>query len=263
MRATIITLILITIITMANGQDKKQIFTKDQLAITVLNLRRDTVIGGKNQTLTGTGTFVSHKDKLYFLTASHVAKDMDEKSYVIIKGDNDKALSFPITDFLNGNNPKWINHPKADMAILELTPKQFLFEKKYLNGRFLPSFYFNEKLVAVSRDIQLTVLGFPLGLGAQAYFSPLTYRTYPSSGLITLNRFDTGIPCEFLILENPSIGGYSGGPVIDLSVITVGAMTTYGDGTTCHGIVHGTISDETGGKLAAITPSSFLFDLLK
>ena len=35
-----------------------------------------------------------------------------------------------------------------------------------------------------------------------------------------------------------------------------------GNGTMVYGILHGTISDQTGGKLAAVTPSYYLFDLI-
>lgn len=35
------------------------------------------------------------------------------------------------------------------------------------------------------------------------------------------------------------------------------------DKTRCYGIMHGTISDDTGGKLAAVTPAYYLSDLIK
>ena len=40
-------------------------------------------------------------------------------------------------------------------------------------------------------------------------------------------------------------------------------MKLTGSGTKLHGFIHGTISDETGGKLAAITPAYYLTDILK
>jgi hypothetical protein len=66
-------------------------------------------------------------------------------------------------------------------------------------------------------------------------------------------------------LESPSVGGYSGGPVFDLGYQIVGVMTTTtGSGKTiCHGLIHGTISDDTGGKMAAVTPAFYLSDLLR
>jgi len=77
-----------------------------------------------------------------------------------------------------------------------------------------------------------------------------------------LIRFDTKTPSDFFTLENPSVGGYSGGPVFDLGYIIVGAMTTNTGPTICHGIMHGTISDTTGGKIAAVTPCSYVKDII-
>lgn len=122
---------------------------------------------------------------------------------------------------------------------------------------------FHLEETVVSRDCELTSIGFPHGLGTSGMFSPLTYRSYASSGFITLNRFDIGTPCIFFLLENPSVGGYSGCPVFDLSYMVVGGMTVTKDKTRCYGIMHGTISDETGGKLAAVTPAYYLKDLIE
>jgi hypothetical protein len=46
--------------------------------------------------------------------------------------------------------------------------------------------------------------------------------------------------------------------MFDLGYLISGGMTTQKENTILHGIVHGTISDPTGGKLAAITPCKYL-----
>ncbi len=71
--------------------------------------------------------------------------------------------------------------------------------------RFFPFDHFHIQKTPASRDIELTSVGFPNGLGAHGQFSPLTYRSYASSSFITFNRADTQIPCEFFLLENPSV----------------------------------------------------------
>jgi hypothetical protein len=81
---------------------------------------------------------------------------------------------------------------------------------------------------------------------------------------LTLDRADNKKPSTFFALENPSIGGYSGCPIFDTGIRVMGPMTTMdGSGLRCHGVMHGTISDETGGKLALVTPSYYLHDLIK
>lgn len=92
------------------------------------------------------------------------------------------------------------------------------------------------------------------------HVSPLTFESKASSGFITLARADTKKPCTFFILENPSIGGYSGCAIYDTSIYKHGTSVTTGGGTICYGFMHGTIFDDTGGKLAMVTPSHYLFD---
>ena len=115
----------------------------------------------------------------------------------------------------------------------------------------------------VSRDYELTAIGFPNGLGISGSFSPLTFRSFASSGFVTLNRGDTNTPSEFFCLENPSVGGYSGCPVLDLGYFNNGAFTITKEKTWCHGIMHGTMIDNTGGKIALVTPAFYLNDLIQ
>jgi hypothetical protein len=63
-------------------------------------------------------------------------------------------------------------------------------------------------------------------------------------------------------MENPSVGGYSGGPVFDLGYEIIGCAMTTKEMTQMHGIIHGTMSDNTGGKIALVTPMYYLIDLI-
>ena len=241
----------------AQKSENNIILTADQLTISVVNLRKEISPGNES---TGTGSFISKNDEIYIVTATHVSKNMDDSAYVIIQGENNLPIKIELKKL---SNPiKWIDHPIADLSVLKLNPEKEILEK-FLQNRFVPFEMIEISKKAISRNTQLTIIGFPLGLGIYGLFSPLTYRTFPSSSLIDLNRFDNKTPQTFIILENPSIGGYSGGPVYDLSIIESGVMKLTGSGTKLHGVIHGTISDETGGKLAAITPAYYLTDILK
>ncbi len=156
---------------------------------------------------------------------------------------------------------QWFFHKEADVAVLPLYPSRAVIET-YLMGRFLPFDILVTEIVASPRDIPLTVIGFPLGLGSTEYFSPLTLQTRTSSGLLSLNRADTGQRTTFFVTENPSIGGYSGAPVFDVSMYQMGSIMTTGEGTKCYGLMHGTIADNTGGKLAAVVPSFFIVETI-
>lgn len=42
----------------------------------------------------------------------------------------------------------------------------------------------------------------------------------------------------------------------------VGSMTTTKEKTICYGIMHGTMSDNTGGKIALVTPTYYLKNII-
>ena len=230
--------------------------TRDQTFQVVTNLRTP---ASNNSEKVGTGIFiVKNGNEPYLLTASHVANSCNTSTTLVISDASGNSQSFQLTQFNSSLN--WRHHPIADVSVLPLNPDQSIIPM--LSGRFFPAEQLNQTNNTPSRDAYLTAVGFPHGLGTVGRFSPFTFRSHASSSLITLNRSDTQTPSDFFTLENPSVGGYSGGPVFDLGYIIVGAMTTITGPTTCHGIMHGTISDDTGGKIAAVTPCSYVASLI-
>ena len=234
------------------------ILKRDETFKVVFNLRTPTP---KGDLLVGSGIFVCNgEQKMYMVTANHVAKDCGYTTKVIISDSVGNSTELNLYDF--NNKVKWQDHPIADISVLQIQPSYII--QQYLVKRFFPFDHFHIQKTPVSRDCELTSVGFPLGYGASGMFSPLTYRSYASSSFITFNRFDTKTPCEFFLLENPSIGGYSGCPIFDLGYfVGGGTMQINKDKTQCYGIMHGTIYDDTGGKLAAVTPAYYLEDLIK
>lgn len=231
--------------------------TRDQTFQVVLNLRTP---NGPGSAEVGTGIFIlKEENSPYILTASHVAKGCGQNTEVVISDQDGDSHSIPITK-LNANLVAWVHHPTADVSVLPLNPHSSVVGM--LQGRFFPFDQLNTAASTPSRDDYLTAVGFPNGLGASGKFSPFTFRSHSSSSLITLLRADTNTPADFFTLVNPSVGGYSGGPIFDLGYIIVGNMTTYVGPTICHGIMHGTISDSTGGKIAAVTPCSYVADIV-
>ena len=79
--------------------------------------------------------------------------------------------------------------------------------------------------------------------------------TKPASDIIYLQRFDNKKVNPFFLLDDPSISGFSGGPVMRVISIdrTVGFRPGISVQPTITGLVHGTINDKTGG-FAAIVP---------
>ena len=211
----------------------------------------------------GTGMFVSSpvdKDAMYgwIVTANHVAKDTNSNTHIIMATEDGKAESIPLTEF--GPLSNWKHHTIADISAFQIVFT--IKNREYMKNRFFPLDHINLERKAVSRDYELTAIGFPNGLGVGAAFSPLSFRSFASSSFVTLPRADTKTPSDFFCLENPSVGGYSGCPVFDLGYETNGIMTVTRKKTWCHGFMHGTMSDETGGKIAIVTPAFYLKDII-
>jgi len=156
--------------------------------------------------------------------------------------------------------PQWVKHEHADVAVLRLAPSPQLVAK-HLQKRFLPFSVLIDDLRAPPRDLELTVFGFPMELGVKEHFSALTMHSRASSGLLELQGPNEKKSIYF-VLEKPGIGGYSGAPVFDRSIYKHGLMTSTGSGTKCYGLIKGTISDDTGGKLALVVPSAFLAETI-
>lgn len=212
----------------------------------------------------GTGMFVASPAENgyshgWIVTASHVAQKTTNHTQIIISTDAGKAASLPLSMF--GSILDWRHHEIADISVF---PVKFTEENKaFTDQRFFPLDHVNLEHKAVSRDYELTSVGFPRGLGTEGMFSPFTFRSYAASGFVTLERADTHTLSEFFCMENPSVGGYSGCPVFDLGYSTNGVMEVIKEKTWCHGIMHGTMCDNTGGKIAMVTPSFYLKDLIK
>lgn len=231
------------------------IISRDQAFRVVCNFRTPTTTGE----IVGTGIFTtSANNKAWLVTAAHVANDTNTQTKIAISDKASNCIIIPLTNL--NSTLSWVYHPKADLAVLPITITKDNIA--YLNNRCLPFDHFHLEENSVSRDCELTCVGFPNGLGISGKFCPLTFRSYASSALLTLNRADTKTPSDFFCLENPSVGGYSGCPVFDLGYMIVGAMTTTKEKTICYGIMHGTMSDNTGGKIALVTPSYYLKDII-
>lgn len=210
----------------------------------------------------GTGFLVIDGDLLFLVTAQHVASQMSLDSLAAIRTSEDRPMTFTlaklsgITDAL-----KWVSHDKADVAVLPLHPGSDVMP--HLKEHFLPKDMISTKLEAPSRERPLTTIGFPLGLGVKERFSPISRESKPASGLLTIPRFDTKQPAIFYLLDNPSIGGFSGAPIFEMP----GAHSSQGGlviggRLACVGLIHGTISDDTGGKLGAVVPSAFIAETI-
>lgn len=217
-----------------------------------------------NSAHVGTGIFVSSpagdgSSYGWIVTANHVAVSTTIESKIVLANKDGRATELPLSVF--GPLSNWIHHPIADLSAFRIFFNDVTLP--FMDNRFFPLDHFNLEKESVSRDYELTSIGFPSGMGVDGLFSPFTFRSYAASGFVTLLRSDTETPSDFFCLENPSMGGYSGCPIFDLGYETNGVATISRGKTICHGIMHGTIYDETGGKIAMVTPAFYLKDIIE
>lgn len=208
----------------------------------------------------GTGCLIEKEGTPYLVTAEHVKNDVLPDSIIVFWDYNSNCYSVLLSCITSG---QWLIHPIADLSAIKFDIAKL--DEKFSN-RFFPITQVDNSQKPISRDLTLTVAGFPSGLGTaytgSSKFSPLTFRSFASSSYMTLQRADKSINSDFFCLENPAMGGYSGGPVLDLGYEKTPLMLQeYGD-TILLGFIHGTQSDNTGGKIAYVTPSYYLHSLL-
>ena len=110
----------------------------------------------------------------------------------------------------------------------------------------------------------ITIIGFPFKLGTERFFSPISRDTQPASGLLEFERADKKIKSVFFITQDPSVGGFSGGPVFDrrLPYNESGGMVIMSGDPKLVGLVHGTLPDNTGGKFGAIVPGYLILETI-
>jgi hypothetical protein len=259
--------------------------TLDELASTVVFLQNEVVdkitkqgkefevwlkpVGSENyvpktHSVSGTGFLVARgESEVFLVTAAHVAASMDCNATVTFRGELNKPISLPLLQ-LSGQSgsPNWIKHNTADVACLKLTPVREV--KAILRRHFLPISFLASDDSAPSRDIKLTVLGFPLGLGIVGQFSPISQESFAASGLLELKPSESEQAGNYFLLQDPSVGGFSGAPVFDRGGASFSGRAIWfrGGGPKVVGLVKGTISDNTGGKFAAIVPSKYILETM-
>lgn len=216
----------------------------------------------KTLAVTGSGFFVASERVLYLVTAKHVATNMSNDCEVTVKGENRKPITLHLLELQGTNKTQltWIHHPDIDLSIHPMiisAPSAF----DVMRGHALSLANLKTNSLAPSRDITLATVGFPLGLGVQSEFSPISKESKAASGVLDDGKFG------FFFMQDPAISGFSGAPVFELgdprviaSTPTAFAIVTGGTG--CWGLISATFSDSTGGKMAKVIPGRYIFEMI-
>lgn len=245
-KVIILLLILIPLI------GKSQLLNSEELYNKVVLLRD---IKG-NTVNTGTGFLVTTKDQYFLVTAKHVADSLRiETSEIFFRDSSKTAISFKLQDFLKKPIVSGYNE-NSDFFILKLetsdSKKLDILKKSSLDFNL----FVNDR-ESIDRKIDVLVMGYPFYDFEN--FTPITFKSYFSSSLINVRLKNMQKPFLCYLLENPSMAGFSGGPVF---VGVKDRASTPLSKTLIAGIVTGTTYDKTGAKFAIITPAFHLLDLI-
>jgi hypothetical protein len=209
----------------------------------------------------GTGFFVHVGDvSPYLVTCEHVAKLMTLTTDVVIRGDNDNPIVYKLRDITyRKDSLNWTVHTEADVATLLLDMNSKIFKESQVSPIPLEEI---DDCVPL-REREITVIGFPLALGYDKHFSPISKISKPSSGLLELRRFDNGNISSFFLLDDPSISGFSGSPALELPTELVSeGGPVFVKVYRLMGLVHGSISEKNGRGFTAVVPSRYILETL-
>jgi hypothetical protein len=204
----------------------------------------------------GIGFLISNKERLFLATAAHVAKKLKRKVKLISTDPSGFCKAIPLN-----HKYSWKYGKTADVGVLRLD--DLLYISEFLHRVLDVNFLTSHKTCPAS-EIPLAVIGFPIQLGVKKKFSPICRETHASSGLMELPRADTKELTTFFILKDPIIDGYSGAPVFTIQANQFGSTIKTGfNATSCIGIIHGSKSDRTGGKLGLVTPAKYVYEMIE
>lgn len=209
---------------------------------------------------TGSGILINTELDLYLVTAEHVARETLLNTTVGFSDKNGELVTIRLVDLIPDGKVNWVVHPLADVAVHQI---DLLKLPSNIQISPIPFEIINTELKGDLRTRDLTVYGFPLGLGLHPKVSPISKTLKPASDILPLKRGDNMQDADFFLLDDPSISGFSGGPVLALPQ----QFNQYGKSMYVRvyrlmGLVHGSINDHLGG-FAAIVPSLYIKEAIE
>jgi len=231
---------------------KSQLLSSESLYDKIVLLREQS----GNMERHGTGFLLTSNNAFFLITAKHVADSLHtELTDIYFRDSSKKAFVYKLKKFIP-SIPITQFSEQSDFFILRLDPFDSI-SKAILQKASLDLSTIANNRESLDRKIDVLVFGYPIF--DLNNFTPITFKSFFSSSLMNIYMKDLPKPCYCYLLENPSMAGFSGGPVfVGVKDRSVTPMAS----TVIIGIVTGTTYDKTGGKFAVITPTFHLLDLI-
>lgn len=213
----------------------------------------------------GSGFIVAKERDVYLVSAEHVVKNLSGSASIAYRSSNGKMMNLRLKDLGKAN---WFFHPTADVAVRKIELNDSI--SNLLKGNELGAldyWHIDRVKKAPGRFDDIVVIGFPLGLGvSKDSISPISMNTRTSSDIVVLNRADNQKANYFYLLDDPSVSGFSGGPILFISeaLLSRDKKTFLPGKTFVKGLVHGTLSDpkDRAGRFAAIVPGFVIVETI-
>lgn len=199
-----------------------------------------TLMEGSNAT--GSGFYFHDEEKgIFLVSACHVFMKGDKKGLPVLRGNKAHLLSYPKD--LDWSNPakleldlnyllvnKFIQYDvKNDVIIIQISKKETIDDKqrsmkinagikRLRKGRFLTVPLKNTKTykdVLIGNEVYIS--GFPASIGIED-FPQIDYQKPLLRKGIVAGKYDKRMT---IIIDCPTYGGNSGGPVIELEVVDI------------------------------------------
>ena len=204
----------------------------------------------------GTGFFVNYDNRIFLVTANHVAEAMNPEGTVFIKQPMGFTYSITFRDLIGGRPMNWSHMPDTDCAVLELYTDVHILN--ILASYSIDYNKLNNVLNPPSREEPLLTIGFPHDFGYKNGFEPISRKTHAISDTLS-DKLDDSLPEElFFIIDTPSLSGASGSPIFSGVYSMDGKVLPFGN-YCCLGLVQGTLHDENNiADFSVIVPAPLI-----
>lgn len=210
----------------------------------------------------GSAVLLKYDNKNYIITAAHVARNIRINGYFICVDSINRPHVFDLKKNAFVNKSDWNFHNNADIAAIEIKPKKI---DKYLDFHLkkysIDISHFDLNLnFPMLRSSNVICYGFILVDLSNNNYSPESITANFATIGPKMTKMENYLS-YFYFLQLPSIQGLSGGPVFEGGQI--GSSNVTHNLMRCIGIMSGTHSDNTGGKISLVTPAYYMKDILK
>lgn len=207
--------------------------------------------------ISGTGFLISYNNRIYLVTAAHIAKNLSNKSEVIWNTASGISSKFTFEELQKGiPYSKWFFHPSEDIAI---HPFGFSEKSEHI---LVPNEMFETKDEVIPLGTKVYILGFPLNLGIHDILSPISKKAEIASWITTIDNPGIKPTSKFILLDEALAQGFSGAPVfVSPEPQMINNGLTIGTPIKLIGIQSMAISDKTGGKISLVVPIFCLNDI--